>query len=257
MDKREERERRLTILRDRFIAVSMNSRTLRISRPTSSGAIDLTRLQRISPERWDALVEMLGKEEAKPVELCPLSATDELGAFARDIQTIHSRAQAERVELGADTLAMGWPILQGRAEDGTWLRAPLFIYPINLEKTQTGKLRWEISPDGPPTLNEALVQALVRLIGVKLTFEAFLEGDDDGKFAMDSETWRGLGETLRAASINLDSTPEDDRQEWEKWEEFVKTADVLETPRALGAWTREDRKDWEKGRFVLRHTLVE
>ncbi|MEC9441152.1 MAG: AAA domain-containing protein [Myxococcota bacterium] len=239
MEKREDRERRLTTLRDRFIAVSMHSRTLRINRPTSSGAIDLTRLHRIEPARWDALVEMLGQEEAPAVELCPVHAQDELGALAREIQIIHSSAMAERVELGADTLAIGWPILQGRAQDGTWLRAPLFIYPIKLERTQTGKLRWELSPDGAPTLNEALVQALVRLIGVKLTFESFLARDDDGKFAMDEETWHGLCDTLTGSSIRLE-TPDA----------------KLGAPRALGAWTREDRDAWEKGLFALEHTLV-
>ena len=239
MEKREERERRLTTLRDRFIAVSMHSRTLRINRPTASGAIDLTRLHRIETARWDSLVEMLGQEDAPPVELCPVNAQEELGALAREIQTIHSSAMAERVELGADTLALGWPILQGRAQDGTWLRAPLFIYPIKLERTQTGKLRWELSPDGSHVLNEALVQALVRLIGVKLTFESFLEGDDDGKFAMDEETWHGLCETLTGSSITLE-TPDA----------------ALGTPRALGSWTRDERDAWEKGLFALRHTLV-
>ncbi|TNF32100.1 MAG: DUF4011 domain-containing protein, partial [Deltaproteobacteria bacterium] len=196
------RRRRLEALRDRFVAVSMRSRTLRLLRPSKSGALDLSRLGDASRLLW--LVQVLGSDRARPGVLADVAATDPLSA---DVATLAHAARAERMETGADDLAVGWPFLEGRAADGTWLRAPLFLYPVALGQTTKGRLRWTLEPIGAPVLNEPLVQTLARLGGVRVTAEDFLKHDDDGRFKVDDATWKGLLETLQLAGLRLHETP--------------------------------------------------
>lgn len=199
------RRRRLETLRDRFVAVNMRSRTLRLTRPSRSGALDLSRVTDASRLLW--LVQVLGSDAARPGVLADVAATADGDPLSADVATLAHAARADRMETGADDLAVGWPFLEGRAPDGTWLRAPLFLYPVALGQTKKGRLRWTLEPIGAPVLNEPLVQTLARIAGVRLTAEDFLRRDDDGRFKVDDATWKGLVETLQLAGLHLHETP--------------------------------------------------
>src|SRR5690606_3869271 len=100
-----------------------------------------------------------------------------------------------------------WPFIEGRAADGTWLRAPVFLYPVTLGQTDRGRLRWTLTPAGAPLLNEPLLQALARVANVRLTREDFLAHDEDGAFRVDEDTWQGVVTTLQLAGLPLADTP--------------------------------------------------
>jgi len=199
------RRRRLEALRDRFVAVNMRSRTLRLLRPSKSGALDLSRVEDAKRLLW--LVQVLGSDTARPGILADVASAATGDSLSADVATLAHAARADRMETGADDLAVGWPFLEGRAADGTWLRAPLFLYPVALGQTKKGRLRWTIEPIGSPVLNEPLVQTLARLGGVRVTVEDFLKRDDDGRFKVDDATWKGLLETLQVAGVRLHETP--------------------------------------------------
>lgn len=177
IDALEARRARLEALRDRFLAVSLRSRTLRLVRASKSGAaLDLTRLPAQSLA-W--LAKVLGEPADPPVspgaivDVVTTSAKPEQAALSEDVATLAHAARAVLMETGADELAVGFPFLEGRAPDGTWLRAPLFLYPAAIGQTKTGKLRWTLQPTGAPWLNTTLCETLRRLTGVRLEEEAF------------------------------------------------------------------------------------
>ena len=236
----EARRARLEALRDRFIAASMRGRALRLRRTSRAGAVDLTRLRRASRERWCTLVAAMGREEREaPLTLCPVQAPGELGRLGRDLEGLARAVRDERVETGADTLALGWPLLRGVARGGSWLRGPLLLYPASLSRSERGELSWQLALEAP-ALNEALVQALARLAGARLDLEAMLERDADGILTPDAQTWHTLWRALGDAGLTLHEQ-----------------ADAsLPSPVPLQTWDAAQRAQWPEGRFDLEHALV-
>ncbi len=207
----DQRRARLSALRDRFLAVSLRSRTLRLTRASKSGALDLTRLP---PAALPRVVQRLGTTETSD-KATPIAdvigatngATKAAGVvLSEDVATLAHAARAVLMETGADELAVGFPFLEGRTPDGTWLRAPLFLYPATLGQTRTGKLKWTLLPTGAPWLNTALCETLRRLAGVRLAHEDFAAKDEDGLFKIDDASWQAFVDTLRSAGLALDAS---------------------------------------------------
>jgi hypothetical protein len=205
----EERTRRLIRLRERFTAVSTRSRTIRLNRCTRSGAFDLGRLPRAGMSDVLAqLCEALGHSTDARIALVdqhggrpePQAIADDLGALAR-------HAHAGWLETGLRDLAVGWPLLEGRAADGTWIRSPVLLYPLWLETTTEGRLQWVASLQGLPVLNASLTQTLRRLTSIVLTLDELLADDDDQIFAVDDPTWHGIATCLRRLGLSLAAPP--------------------------------------------------
>lgn len=235
----EARRRRLGQLRQRLVAVSLRSRSLRLTRATRAGALDLQRLEGASPSAFVRLLEMLGREGAPPVALCDVEATGDARAFADDVAALAHAAEAAWSETGARDLAVGYPFLEGRTKDGTWIRAPLLLYPVELAMTSSGRLSWGLRSLGPPELNESLAQSLVRLASVRLTLEGMLEHDDDGHFRCDAPTWNGFIRYLQSVGFALDDPP-----------------GALPTFEPLAFRSRDDRDCARKDDYTLRPHVV-
>ena len=231
-----QRRQRLEVLMDRFVAVSMRSRTLRLGAPSQRSAFDLARVASLHEGFWSQFCEVMGRDEdGRSVELVSINAGDELERkMSSDLHVLHKAALDERVESGADTLGVGWPFIKGVSSDGTWFRAPLFIYPVELSKTKQGRLVWQISPSGAAFLNDALVQVMARHFGVKWSFEHFAEQDSDGVISPDVSTWQDLQEALMRDGLNIVT------QDAER-----------EVPRHFVRWTQEQRASAERGSVEL------
>ena len=200
------RAARLARLRDRFISVNLRSPSLRLSKATRTRAVDLSRMVEAAPAGLAALVARLGSTGGRQrVELMDERPLDPVAAaLAADVAVLAHRAHAAWLESGALDLSVGWPFIEGRTADGTWLRGPLLIYPVQLETVRTGKHRFVLEVTGLPELNESLAQTLARLCGVTITLEAVLEDDDDHVLAVDDGTFRGLGACLLRLGLPMD-----------------------------------------------------
>ncbi len=196
---------RLEQLRDRFVAVSLRSRSVRLRRTSRSGAFDLWRLRDHDTDALANLLATLGREGAAPTRLCAVRGGEHT-ELVEDIVHLARASRQERMETGADILAVGGPILEGVCSDGTWLRAPVVLFPVSLQKTSTGRLGWEVAPRGAPELNEPLVQTLERLEGIRLDRSELLELDADGELGVDAETWGALQAYLTRIGLALEST---------------------------------------------------
>lgn len=227
---------RLESLRDRFLAVSLRSRTLRLTRPSKSGAFDLTRLP---PTSIAWLAKVLGAPTDPPVTPGGIADVAADSPISVDVAALAHAARTQRMETGSDDLAVGFPFIEGRAPDGTWLRAPLFLYPVALAQTTRGKLRWTLQPTGPAYLNTTLTETLGRLMRVRLSEEDFVARDEDQLFKVDDATWRALLDTLRAAGLEVDAP-----------------ATLPNAPSPLEARDEAARNEQPAGRFALRFHLV-
>lgn len=201
-----DRRARLERLRDRFLALSLRSRSLCLTRASATGALDLTRLS-AEAKRLLWLVKVLGQEEAPPNVLAEVAAGDDAGALSLDVATLAHAARDERMQTGEDSLSVGWPFLEGRAPDGTWLRAPLLLFPVALGQTDRGRLSWTIAPAGPAEINEPLLQTLTRSAGVRLLPADLAATVDNGAFRVDDPTWKALAAALQEGGLALSDTP--------------------------------------------------
>ncbi|MCX4246305.1 AAA domain-containing protein [Paraliomyxa miuraensis] len=236
----QERARRLVRLRDRFTAVNTRSRTIRLNRCTRSGAFDLGRLPRAGMEDVLArLHEVLGRSPDARIALADHQGrTPEQQAIADDLGVLARSAHADWLETGLRDLAVGWPLLEGRTNDGTWIRSPVLLHPLWLESTTEGRLQWVAELGGPPVLNASLAQTLQRLTGITLTLDELLADDDDQIFAVDDPTWLGIGACLGRLGLSLAPLPS------------------LPALRPLSPRTDQERAQLDKGAFELQHHLV-
>ena len=124
-------------------------------------------------------------------------------AFADDVAAVGHAAEAAWSETGARDLAVGFPFVEGRTTDGTWIRAPLLLYPVTLRTTSSGRLAWVLEPLGPPELNESLVQALVRMSSVRLSLDDLLSHDEDKLLRCDAPTWASFVRYLRSVGFPI------------------------------------------------------
>jgi hypothetical protein len=229
----------LETLRERFTAMNLSSRTLRLSRCTRSGALDLARVETLLPEAFDDLTDRLGHGRDGDMALVPQQAADpDVNRLTNDVRVLATHARSDWLETGLRDLAIGWPFLEGKGLDGTWIRAPLFLYPVWLERTSKGRLEWRLDMGEPPTLNDSLVLTLARIAGVCLTLDDLLKEDDDRVFAYDNPTWVGMLRCLRGLGLSMDG-PED-----------------LPALEPVVTRTKDDRDNASSGKFTLRNHLV-
>jgi hypothetical protein len=200
-----DRRERVEAARDRFHTEAQSSATLCLQGEAEGVALDLTRVAEGArgAKLLASIMDALGAAEAAPFILAvagdgsPLG--NSLGALAQAVRT-------ERIETGADDLAIGFPWLEGRIADGTLVRAPLFLYPATLSETREGPWAWTLEIGGAPWLNEPLAALFRRLTRVRLTYEDFLAHDEDGLFKHDDATWQGLIKTLQRGGVTLADT---------------------------------------------------
>ena len=162
------RRDRLSRLRQRLVAVTLRSRSVRLAKPTRSGALDLHRLIEANGAGFERLVAALGREGGEPVALSDLVPRSKSRAFADDLAALAHAARGAWLETGMNDLAIGWPFLSGRMPDGAWLRGPVLLYPVSLEVAKTGRARWVVTSLGPPELNESLAHVLSRGLGAQV-----------------------------------------------------------------------------------------
>ncbi|GMV38630.1 MAG: hypothetical protein AMXMBFR64_03460 [Myxococcales bacterium] len=198
MDGLQARAERLARLRDRFVAVNLRSRSVRLLRPQASGAVDLARLLGDGAEALAALLGGLGRGDAT-LDLTPMA-----GALGQDVGVLARRAHEAWAVTGADDLAVGWPFIEGCSADGVWIRGPLLLTPATLTAERVGLHRWVLRLAGPPVLNEALAQVLARLFGVGISLDDLLGADDDRVLAPDDGTWQGLVACLSGLGLPLE-----------------------------------------------------
>ncbi|MFT3771071.1 MAG: AAA domain-containing protein [Minicystis sp.] len=197
------RRERLARLRQRLVTVTLRSRSLRLVKPTAAGALDLLRLAALDRPALDAIVAALGREGAAPVALCDVVPKASARDLADDVAALAHAARAAWQETGVSDLAVGWPFVEGKTEDGVWLRGPVLLFPVALDVSKTGRARWTLAPLGPPELNESLAHVLSRGTGARLDARALLGEEAEAAPACDAATFARVAAMLAEAGIEV------------------------------------------------------
>lgn len=207
----------LHTLRARMVAADLRSRSIRLVRCTKAGAFDLSTLAGAQPEVCRQLLQGFGAPQQRPVALInPKSPNVDDREAAQRLLTLSRAARATWLETGADELALGWPVCEARSVEGTWMRAPLLLAPVSIERHRT-QAQLVATLRGPVELNAPFARVLAREFGTKVSLEGLLDGDEDGHFRADASTFADLLRSLQALGLHIpapDLHPPHDDAPW-------------------------------------------
>ncbi|SFI84722.1 AAA domain-containing protein [Thermoflavimicrobium dichotomicum] len=155
-------EQKLVRLKDRLSDISHHNRSIRLIKLFNKWAFDLTELAVVQGE---GIIPYILDEIKKRNALIPI-----LTQFHSDLQveeldkkllSIYRNIKQIEEETGRYDLSIGYPFLSGTLEDGTFIQAPLLLYPVRLIRCETHPYHWKLCRlDTEPQLNRALFLAL-------------------------------------------------------------------------------------------------
>ncbi len=204
---------RLRVYRDRLLHVDWRNRAVLLRRTEKRWTLDLATHFRDDLEQVD---EVLAKATRTKGSICLVKDSD-LSERADDARSW--LVQLERTsrlifeETGVRDFYLGFPFLVGKAGKESAVRAPLILFPVELERRREGVCGWYLSfSDEEPILNRALIGAIRQGCGVAFPDEMLEETQDlvdsAPKDDVAAHLILGMQGVLRHNGLELrDSTP--------------------------------------------------
>ncbi|MCX2743425.1 AAA domain-containing protein [Mangrovivirga sp. M17] len=152
-----------TLLREylkKLTNISGSNRTLQMLRLPKAQFLDIHEFHAVTAQgkSYD-IIESLIKRDKK-IFLCPFidprdGESNELSSRLRKLQRMDNFVYEER---GARDLYIGWPFIEGKFTDGTYLRTPLIYFPVKIWLESNN---WYLKPrsEESVTLNKAFILA--------------------------------------------------------------------------------------------------
>lgn len=173
----------LVHMRDKLNNISKRNRSIVLKKLYDKWSFDLTRS---SVEITESIVEGLKKNSTKSFSL--LTKDEEKDAAnTRKLTTLYRNIKGIEDETGVHDFYLGTPFVSGTFSDGTFFQAPLFLYPIRLEKDSVNKQKFVLKKDeGEPILNRTLFLAFKKIDQLHFS-EEMMEEAQDFAFKSDAE----------------------------------------------------------------------
>ncbi|WP_165875943.1 AAA domain-containing protein [Hazenella coriacea] len=153
-------EQKLLRLKDRLSDLSRRNRSLRLLRISSKWSFDLTQLDQDeetshAPKILESVISGRNK-----IRLTSVATDQKQQACEQSLTYLYRTMKAIEEETGLYDLYLGYPFLTGNLRDGSFIQAPLFLYPVRLVRHQRNDFHIELFPDAEPHLNRTLFLAL-------------------------------------------------------------------------------------------------
>lgn len=187
----------------RLINLSGNNQSLVLRRLSAGLHLDLQSFDFINSQpAFELLREIISGK--KQVVLAPFAdpRQAEVATLSRKLKEISRRAALLKEERGSEELFLGWPIVTGKLNDGTMLRAPLLFFPVQLELN--AKQQWVLSQEKTfePIFNQNFLLAYAHYN--QLTADENLLNFDFSDFPKDALEFRTkLYELLKESNLQL------------------------------------------------------
>lgn len=153
---------KLILLKDRLSDLSMGNRSIRLLKVNHKWGLDLSRLDGVrGAGTTEQILEGVLSRRAKVPLLRITSDERRLMSLGHRLTTLYRNLRRIEEETGMYDLYLGYPFLSGNLSDGTFIQAPLFLYPVRLERRDASNRIWELHRgEGDPQLNRTLMLAL-------------------------------------------------------------------------------------------------
>ncbi len=228
----------LTTYLRRLTNLSGNNRSLFLPR-LNDQFVDIQELSQLNGENAFSIIRALVAEKQKTV--CPvmdarMEVSNEASKKLKKLQRIDQFIFEER---GSKDLHVGWPIVQGKFNDGTLVRCPLLFFPVVL-KTQNNQWVLEPRTDAGISFNKSFLLAYAFYNKLKAD-ESLLEETFEEIDRESTAFKTALYQLLQKSNIELHFNPDNYRDELttfvnikkEEFEEGLKNGELKLFPKAV------------------------
>ncbi|MEM0448743.1 MAG: AAA domain-containing protein [Methanomassiliicoccales archaeon] len=161
---------RLKVYQDRLLHTDWRNRSIFLRRIDKKFVLDLGRLWNGDVKKADDCLRKALRTHSE-IQLVKDSDRSEWADQVRaNCSALDRTARTIEEEMGLSDLYLGFPFLAGRPCPEGYVRAPLLLFPVRLERVRSeGIPGWYLTfQDEEPILNRALLAALRRLCGISL-----------------------------------------------------------------------------------------
>ncbi|WP_234410389.1 DUF4011 domain-containing protein [Caldalkalibacillus mannanilyticus] len=226
-------KKQLSHLKDRLNDISKRNRSIRLLRLYNKWNLDLYELNCVLTEGiTDGIIDQIIDQKDR-ISLLTIKGDDaDKLALSQRLTTLFRNMKSIEDETGLYDFYFGYPFLTGTMLDGTYFQAPLFLYPLRLERKDSSNRNWELHrEDGDPQLNRSLFLALKKINGMNLEEAMFEEASEIAK-TKNMEQWL---EWLSTYDIKVTST-----------------TDTTDTIERFQSYTADETPNLPKGTMEIR-----
>ncbi|MCM3409550.1 AAA domain-containing protein [Metabacillus litoralis] len=226
---------KLTQLKDRLNDLSKRNRSIRTLKLYDKWAFDISSIDKLA-QKVDAktVVERVVEGKGNVVLVKQDVSNDDSLVLSGKLTSLYRNVKGIEEETGLYDLYVGYPYISGCMLDGTYVRAPLFLYPVKLEREKVNGTQWKLDVnEGEPQLNRTLILAFKKFSGLDIDEKIFDEAEEQAK----SINFLTLISWLKEYSFNI---LWNNQQELEKFKDYKQS----EIP------------EFQKGQFQLDHMAI-
>ncbi|MEH7333959.1 AAA domain-containing protein [Neobacillus drentensis] len=201
---------KLIHMRDKLNDISRRNRSIRLLKLYNKWSFDLTDLDSLSmlskEKASAAIVEQIISQSKKEIILLKPAMNNERSMnLSKKLTDLYRNIKGIEDETGIHDFYLGFPFLSGTLSDGTFFQAPLFLYPLRLDKNNVNAQKWVIKLDeGEPQINRTLFLAFKKLNNLSFT-EDFYEKAAEIATHYNYEEWLTF---LKDHEMNVSFTPQ-------------------------------------------------
>lgn len=193
-------------MRDKLNDISKRNRSIRLLKLYNKWSFDLAELDKLASGNESAtIVEKVIKQSKSEITLLkPTIDEEESMVLSKKLTDLMRNLKGIEDETGIHDFYLGFPFLSGTLFDGTFFQAPLFLYPVRLEKNNINTQKWILKVDeGGPQINRTLFLAFKKLNDLTFT-EDFFENGAEMAAKYSYEEWLSF---LKYYNLNITFTP--------------------------------------------------
>lgn len=181
-------------MRDKLNDISRRNRSIRLLKIYNKWSFDLTEIDKVSDKNVsESIVRKIVRQSKDEITLLkPILDNEDSLAISKKLTDLSRNIKMIEEESGVHDFYLGYPFIAGSLSDGTFYQAPLFLYPIRLEKSKVNTQKWMIRvEEAGPQINRTLFLAFKKLNNVEFTEEFFEEAAEIAK-TDDIEVWHSF-----------------------------------------------------------------
>jgi very-short-patch-repair endonuclease len=183
----------LVHMRDKLNNINKRNRSIRLLKLHNKWSFDLTELDKLSEEDQGVskkIVDKIVKQSKSEITLLkPSMDDDDSMVLSKKLTDLSRNMKSIEEEKGIHDLYLGFPFISGTLQDGTFFQAPLFLYPVRLERNNVNSQKWLLRLDeGEPQINRTLFLAFKKFNNLTFT-EQFFEEASELSTTLDYEKW--------------------------------------------------------------------
>ncbi|WP_117170283.1 AAA domain-containing protein [Paraliobacillus sediminis] len=169
---------KMLYLKDKLNDLSRRNRSIRMLKKYDKWSFDISTITKIDQDPQTILDAIITKKTK--IDLVKQSVNNEESlALTGKLTSLYRNLKSIEEETGIYDLYIGYPFISGSMLDGTYIRAPLFLYPVKLERVKTHGMKWTLEPvdSVEPMLNRSVFLAMQKMSDLYVPDEMYEDAE--------------------------------------------------------------------------------